>query len=325
MDYHLERSLRIKTEERSRGCPWAIVEVEENDQDLEGEYSPWVWTRYFSGVELTYSTDRSIEGENLGLGAEERLESLERFNRSIDGMPLWKQARYEYAERESISIKLRPGRLGEENDWLRESYSFFGTKRQIEDFFLTVVPIDDPEEKERCSVVGSPSFTSEGPDFLEETLPDSLHFYWFLDRKHFSSIAERTLNGSIDQFVFSIGNVPGFYAEWSPTIFAETGIKVLGAGTEQGFDNASTIDLEPPRLGLAGRADMSCRRKIDLGFLDAEKVTEVEEQDTDCAETFSEVPTRTSDRHHLNTLTSAERGAWIAAALAAIAVALLIF
>lgn len=81
--------------------------------------------------------------------------------------------------------------------------------------------------------------------------------------------------------------------------------------------------LEPPRLGLVGRADLSCYRKIDLGFLDAEKVTEVEEQDTDCAETFSEVPTRTSDRHHLNMLTSAERGAWIAATPAAIAVVLM--
>jgi len=54
--------------------------------------------------------------------------------------------------------------------------------------------------------------------------------------------------GAIDNILFSVGSVDGFYSEWSPSISTNE-VKVLLSGDEHKFDLPPDFQGEPPRLG----------------------------------------------------------------------------
>lgn len=240
MNFHLDHQLRLKSVDEIDHTglyQWAIVEVDGGRQ-VGTDQIPWRWTLNFKGTELAVSD---------GLG--------------FDGVDFKGNDREVTAtHRHRIRVKLRPGGMGDDDDWTDEpSYSFFGTDRTITDFQLEVLPVA-ADQKEGCSSWGSVSYTTEA-DFRDDTTTDTVQFYLMVSQAMFDRYIWNIAQGLADEIYLAVGNVAGFYSDWSPSI-TTTDIKVL-AGTEHVVAGASDIDL--PRLGKIGNTEfyMIARRQLE--------------------------------------------------------------
>jgi hypothetical protein len=126
------------------------------------------------------------------------------------------EPRVEVSQRNVIRAKLRPG--DPRPDGLRSrqtTFRMFGVDRDIKDFQLDIMPVADPAESESCTAWGSVSYTHE-TDFRNETTADCLNFYMMVQLKTFEGYAARIANDTADEIILSVGQVDGFYSEWSP-------------------------------------------------------------------------------------------------------------
>src|SRR5271155_3842405 len=59
-----------------------------------------------------------------------------------------------------------------------------------------------------------------------------IFFYLFVKPETFAGYAAKITHGLVDEIVFSVGSVDGFYSDWSPSAFASQ-VKVLTGDREQ--------------------------------------------------------------------------------------------
>ncbi len=93
-----------------------------------------------------------------------------------------------------------------------------------------------------------------------------------MDAEKFDSIAQLLKSNTLGELRLRVGNVDGFYSEWSPDIFANY-IKVLSAWSENDIELPDDLDYVPPRTGKV--------RKFELTAISVEKTVDTNDSDED--------------------------------------------
>lgn len=229
MEYHVDRRVILSTEgEHTSLYPWSISEEIPEGQYGARKQVPWVWTLWFHASDITlYDT---VE-RRTGL-----LEAPSDDSGSV-------------SHRRSITAKLQPSR-GRRAAGEVCRYSFFGTDRYIADIDLRVEEMPTGEDKERCEVWGSPSYSAEGPDFRQERHEDYLGFHLCVRPETFARFATQISLSAVTGVDFGVGGVPGFYSDWSPTVVTNR-VKILSSLSDQKVEIPAGNEIDPPRLGRA--------------------------------------------------------------------------
>lgn len=243
MNYHLDYRLRLHTEPKYKSLyGWAINEIEADGSPVDRDQIPWRWTLGFSATSCVLTNRLEIAAPFSLNGESEDAPRIE-----IDQV---------------IRMTLRPGvqRNGEIVDDV--TFSMFGTKRAIRDFTLEIRPLNDSAQAEQCNAWGSVAYTTE-IDFRNKTSEDCIWFYLSVKPETFAHYAELIDRGTVDDVLFSVGSVDGFYSEWSPSISVDN-IKVLLRGDEHKFDLPPDFQGKPPRLGRVRDARLLLYRRLEL-------------------------------------------------------------
>jgi hypothetical protein len=299
VDFHLERGLRLHTEPKHKSLyNWAIIEIDAQGRQIGDDQIPWDWTLHFTATSCVL-TD------------------------SIDITP-WSQieettpARREIVQRQVIRVPLRPGRLRDDVDDFRQTtFSMFGTDRAINSFQLDIHPIADPAEQESCRAWGSVSYTDE-IDFSNETVDDCIVFYLFVKPETFDRYAAKIAHVSVDEMILGVRSVDGFYSEWSPSISTRN-VKVLTKGSEQKITLPPGHQVEPPRLGRVGAAELYINRRLEFGKRAPEPEAVEEMADFGTVRAVPETQTPAAvDPQMFRMLGSLRRAAWFVVCLLAL-------
>lgn len=239
MDFHVDRSLRLNTKsEHASLYTWSVAEVDEHGAQVGQDQIPWPWRLYFTAVSLVLSDSIEIKKPYAEEG----------------------EPPVEVSQRRVIRAKLRPGDPRHDGIFSRQTtYQMFGVNRVIKDFQLDIMPLADPAESESCTAWGSVSYTAE-TDFREETTEDCLVFYLMVKPETFDSYARRIADATADEVILSVGQVSGFYSEWSPSISTRD-VKVLTSGEEHAVPAPEGVEFNPPRLGDIGEAELYVNTK----------------------------------------------------------------
>jgi hypothetical protein len=128
--------------------------------------------------------------------------------------------------------------------------------------------------------------------------------------------------GAIDNILFSVGSVDGFYSDWSPSISTNK-VKVL-SGDEHKVDLPSDFQEQLPRLGRVRNAQLLLQRRLELDK-DSPSLPAIDEgpDPTPPANAALQI-TSEIDSHLLPVLASLKKAAWIAVAFLAL-IALIVF
>ena len=166
-----------------------------------------------------------------------------------------------------------------------------------------------PSEQEGCGAWGSVSYTTEF-DFRNETTDDCIVFYLSVKPETFASYAAKTAHGLLDEMILSVGEVDGFYSEWSPSISTRD-VKVLTSGKEQKVALPAGHQFDPPRLGHVGDAALYINRRLEFDKRTPERraVEEMVEVRAERAAPATQAPAA-MDPQILQMLRSLRRAAW---------------
>lgn len=229
LQYQIDRRVILSTEgELTSLYPWSISEVVPDGQYGARKQVPWVWTLWFNASDITlYDT------------LERRTGFLEEPSDDSGSV----------SHRRSITAKLQPSR-GRRAAWEVCRYSFFGTDRYLSNIDLRVEELPIGEDKERCEVWGSPSYSAEGPDFRQETHEDYLGFHLYVKPETFARFATQISLSAVTGAAFGVGGVPGFYSDWSPTVVTNR-VKILSSLRDHKVEIPAGSEIDPPRLGRA--------------------------------------------------------------------------
>ncbi len=301
MDFHLERGLRLLTEPKHKSLySWAINEIDGQGRQIGRDQIPWRWTLHFTATSCVLCDSIDIEPQfNFTMGE------------TTPAPP-------EIAQRQVIRVQLPPGSRRDDVGSFREiTISMFGTDRAIESFQLVIHPIADPAEQECCTAWGSVSYTAE-VDFWSETTDDCIVFNLFVKPETFARYAAKIAQGSVDEMIFSVESVDGFYSEWSPS--PSTGnVKVLTRGPAQKITLPPGHQVEPPRLGRVGGAELYINRRLEFGKRAAEPEAVEETADFGTVRAVPETQTPTAvDPRMLRMLGSLRQAAWFVVCLLAL-------
>jgi hypothetical protein len=240
VDFHLERGLRLRTETEYESLyNWAINEIDAQGRQIGQDQIPWIWTLSFTATSCVLRDDIDIKSQ---------------FRMEETMLPA------EIVQRQVIRAQLRPDNG---DRFCETTFSMFGTDRAIKRFQLDIHPIADPSEQESCRAFGSVSYTAE-MDFRDDTVDDCIVFYLFVKSETFARYAAKIAHGSVDEMILTVGSVAGFYSEWSPSISTRN-VKVLTKGSEQNIALPPGHQVEPPRLGHVGAAELYINRRLEFG------------------------------------------------------------
>lgn len=291
MNFHLERGLRLHSEPEHKSLyNWAINEIDAKGRQIGHDQIPWDWTLHFTATSC-------VLGDSIDIKSQFQMEETL--------LPP------EIVQRQVIRARLHPGSPRDDGEYFRETtFSMFGTDRAIKSFQLDIHPIADPAEQESCKAWGSVSYTSE-IDFRDETVDDCIVFYLFVKPETFARYAAKIAHGSVDEMILSVGSVAGFYSEWSPSISTRN-VKVLTKGSEQNIALPPGHQVEPPRLGHVGAAELYINRRLEFGRKAREHEAIEEAPDFGTVAPVPETQTpAVVDPRMLQMLGSLRRAAWL--------------
>jgi hypothetical protein len=305
VDFHLERGLRLHTEPEHKNLyKWAINEIDADGKKIGLDQIPWQWSLYFTATSCVLSDSIEIT-QPLNFKFKVTMQDGTVTERESGGKET-------IDRRVAIQAQLRPGdsRAGYGH---KEAATFkmFGADRAIKNFQLNIVQLTDPAEQELCTAWGCPSYTSEGADFIDETIDDSFIFYVAVKPEAFTRYVEKITNGSVDEIVLRVGKVDGFYSEWSPS-WATDRLKVLTADREHKVTTPPDCQIEPPRLGQVAEFALFINRKLEFDTRALEP--EAADIGTERAAPKNKIPPAV-DPQSIQLLRSLRRAAWFVVSL----------
>ncbi|WP_065376796.1 hypothetical protein [Ensifer adhaerens] len=101
-------------------------------------------------------------------------------------------------------------------------------------------------------------------------------FNLFVRPDRFARYAERIACTTVDEVVFRVQGVAGFYSDWSPSRTADS-IKVLTNSEEHKIQIPADCTIKPPRLGEVAEAELHFHRIIRLERTETKEPDEDEE------------------------------------------------
>jgi hypothetical protein len=233
MDYNIARKLRFNTKsEHSSLYKWCINDIDD-DGSNDGDFIPWVWGLIFTATALKVHRTVTLKNEPVENKVDESV------NKTIQDC--------------LITGDLFSGRCFDGKNLERYvSYSMFGTNRIIQNFGLSVYPVEI-EQEENCFLWACPSYDSE-IDFKNETSDDTVDINLFITREKFNELAQLIDKNAIQNAAVRLSQVDGFYAQWSPSITTRD-IKVLTEYHE--IENLEKKDKSIPRVEKVGEFNIS--------------------------------------------------------------------
>lgn len=264
--------LKKETEHESLYA-WSIQEEDSSDSDSEPtKYISFDYTLFFNVKSFSYISN--IERNNRKLGEDEEDE--------------WN------TDTEQIRAELE----FDTNHFRWTTLSFFGTSEHIESYTLEIFPLEDDSQEESCLVGGTEAYESE-IDFEKENLPSALWFSIRIKKETFEELKSQILSKSLTSSNFSISNIDGFYAPWSPSI-RPGDTKILKRSMEIEADD----ELEWVELTTIGKVGSWTFNKWSSQQLLFTKVDE--EGDTDLTYLDSEESKNLTKEEHLQEKTIIE-------------------
>jgi hypothetical protein len=239
VDFHLEHGLRLHTEPEHKNLKWAINEIDAQGQQIGRDQIPWKWT-------LSFTATSCLLCDSIAIKPKFQIEEQT-------------PAAPETVQDQIIRVQLRPGVAWEG----QTTFSMFGTDRAIKSFELNISPIADPAKPERCGAWGSVSYTAD-VDFENVTTDDCIVFYLSVKPETFARYVAKVAHGLVDEMVFSVGSVDGFYSASSHSI-STSNVKVLTGHSEQKITLPPGHQVEPPGLGRVGKAELYINRRLEFG------------------------------------------------------------
>jgi len=206
----------------------------------------------------------------------------------------------EFSESEHIYGELKTRKEG--SFWWRttNTFSMFGTDREIKYFNIEIHKTDDGQKgdtasmlrtfetidskKEGCYLTGYVGRKDDGDIDVEPSdAKDSLYISVYLNEERFNKIVQYIKDGVNANYI-SIGHAEGFYNQWTPSINLGD-IKVLsdycaGFGKDEPYvqqvEAAKECDITPPRTGRL--FDFVIDFKVESNiFIDDDKENEDED------------------------------------------------
>lgn len=257
MDFHIDRRVILSEESEYKNLyDWSLKEIDGDGKQVGRDLIPWAWGVSFTARNLVLTETLSLSSEMLSSSSDDGDSNTKR----------------EATKRQSIRATLRPWDL---EPYCQTGFSMFGTGRALSKFDLVIYKLQEGDGEERCVAWGSVSYTSE-IDFREDTTDDVLIFNLFICSDRFARYAERIAGRTVDEVVFRVRGVAGFYSDWSPSITADS-IKVLTNSEEHKIQNPDDCTIKPPRLGEVAEAELHFHRIIRLERTETKETDEDEE------------------------------------------------
>ena len=310
MDVHMEYELRLKTEPEHKSLyRWAINEIDPEGREIGGDRIPWPWSLYFTATDCALHDHVDVQPKSAFDARLERAltESL------IDGLPP-----RESSELQVIMAQLRPGdRRHDQDIWRKTRFSMFGTRRAIEKFELRILPNADPADEEICKAFGSVAYNAADMESAE-TAVDWLQFVLFVKPTTFDRYAAKVSNGFVEDMVFRVGRVAGFYSHWSPSIDTSE-VKVLTSNREHKLSLPTDLPFEPQSLGTVGEANLFISQRVNLGGMGEKHLVTLEGGEPVTTEIVSEARVAPAvDPRTLRVLVTLRSAVWLVAVLLAL-------
>jgi len=253
--YELNRTIKLNNDSKySSLYNWSLQEYDSNGDKVGLEFiTQQIGSIYLNVEKLTY------------------IDSFKRSGYDVKSS--------EFSESEHIYGELTP------NDpyvpsWRQNTFSMFGTDREIKHFGITIYRTDDGQlgdtrsrlagkkglidsKKEGCDLVSFIGSKEDGDlDIEPHEAEDSLYISVYLNEERFNKIVQHIKDGIRVRHI-SIAHADGFYNAWTPSIHLED-IKVLSDSTTfekdapyiQQVETAKKCDITPPRVGEVYGFDM---------------------------------------------------------------------
>lgn len=228
---------------------WKLVELDESGNVLGEEQRAWEWSFAFSATSVS---------------TEFRTYVQEARNSGRNGIRQSAEIRHH----QMITAELRSAHPWDDmHQGEATSFRMFGADGKIARIGLEIWALEDEGESEVCWAVGETAFVAE-VDWVKRSFSDWVVFSLKVKPSTFSDYL-KVVAGGIDRLELTVGRVSGFYAQWAPSISTDN-VKVLA---NQHVESSSNPELQPPRLGPVGRAELKIVAKNIL----AEKDLEVED------------------------------------------------
>ena len=231
MEYHLERKIILSEDSKFKNLySWFLREVDSEGKEQRDQI-PWRWTLYFMLSDITFFSSLSADRYSTSGDNEERMH-----------------------QRDFIVANLAPN---DTHNVLnsRTSYSMFGTRREISNLSLSIYKVG-AEAEETCSAWGGVSYTTD-IDFRDVTSDDTIMFSMHVKAERFARYVQQIAEKSLTRGTFRVGEVDGFYSDWSPAI-STSWIKVLTNDTkEHAVEIPVGCSIVPPRLGRVGTFELT--------------------------------------------------------------------
>lgn len=260
MDYKLERKVLFNSKpEHKTLYDWCLNEIDEEGKKIGPDLIPWNWSLSFVASSLHVIRDTSIKIKSED---ESGFVSVSSQSTEIRGTF---QSGY-------------PADIDRNHDEIY--FSMLGTKREIRKFELTIWATKEGHQ-DLCSVVAIPSYESE-ISFRRRTEEDHLGFEISLEKKFFDQLVCAIEVGSADTVTLRVGNVRGFYSEWSPSIHADS-IKILAPDVT--IDGLEAEKFTPPTTSIANDFHLTLRSRRRSGLQTSSSQTQ---QETDFFEDKSD-------------------------------------
>jgi len=228
LDYNLELQVKLVVEtEHTSLYPWAIREFDKEGKPVGAPQVPWDWGLYFKAADLQRNLVMNLQSElpKVGLGNDAIMNPAKVV--------------------ETIRGVLRPeGRRRE-----RGIYSFFGSNRQVDAFDLRIFKVVDGD-LERCTLSGFLSYSAEF-DFENRTESDWIGVTLHLLPATFARIDCLIDSGIPSAVHVRLGEVSGFYSEWSPSVRTDH-IEILAQPSDHGLIIPDGFSDAVPVLGHVG-------------------------------------------------------------------------
>jgi hypothetical protein len=247
MNHELNRTIKLNDDsEYSSLYSWSLEEYDSEDNKVEEGFIPMqIGSIYLNVEKLVYHNN--FEGSKYG------------------------QESSGFKESEHIQGELKTQKDFQLRQPTTNTFSMFGTDREIKDFAIEIYKTDNGDtgksmslrknikidsKKENAYFSAHIGWQEDGDlDVEPHAAEDSLFINIFLKEEKFNKIV-KYINDGVNAKIFRIGHADGFYNRWSPSIHLED-IKILSDQRSfekdepylQQVEMPKECDITPPRLG----------------------------------------------------------------------------